>query len=225
MTYTSSAMTALAACLVLTLAGCRTPPPSTAIKSNSPALRGIKSWVAAGAGQYNTAFTGSLDYDNHVSAVVGHLDLINAYRFTLALQSTNGQCAFVLHRNWAGTHFFVQPHRAYAALARAIGKGISLAFRRPEGPWRAAVKAAADVVVYKDANANRFQWNFTPGANGLLLTQLHVKTPSGADYVITFSTPSAGGTGSMDISDSTLHFVLHVRLHKSSEASITARIP
>ena len=225
MTYSSSAMTALAACLVLTLAGCRNPPPSTAIKTDSPALRGIKSWVAAGAGPCNTAFTGSLDYDNHVSAVVGHLDLINAYRFTLALQSTDAQCAFVLHRNWAGTHFFVQPRRSYAALARAIGKGVSLAFRRPEGPWHATVKAAADVVVYKDANDNRFQWNFTPGANGLLPTHLHVKTPSGADYVVTFNSTAAGGAGSMVISDSALNYILHVRLHTSSEASITARIP
>ena len=225
MKNTSSVMAALAVILLLTLAGCRNPPPSTAIKTDSPALRGIKSWVAAGAGPCNTRFTGSLTRGTQSSAVIGHLDLINAYRFTLAVQSTDGQCAFVLHRNWAGTHFFVQPHRAYAALARAIGKGISLAFRRPEGPWRAAVKAAADVVVYKDANDNRFQWNFTPGANGLLPTHLHVKTPSGADYVVTFNSTAAGGAGSMVISDSALNYILHVRLHTSSEASITARIP
>lgn len=225
MTNTSSVMAALAAVLLLTLAGCRNPPPSTAIKTDSPALRGIKSWVAAGAGPCNTRFTGSLTCGNQSSAVIGHLDLINAYRFTLAVQSTNGQCAFVLHRNWAGAHYFVQPHPAYAALAKAIGTGVSLAFRRPEGPWHAAVKAGADVVVYKGANANRFQWDFMADGKGLLLTHLRVQTPSGPVYVITFNTPSAKGKDSIDIADSALHFVLHLRLHNNSEACLNTRIP
>lgn len=225
MTNTSSAVTTLAAMLLLTLGGCRNPPPSSAMKTNSPAQRGIKSWVAAGAGPCNTTLTGSLTYDQHVRAIVGHLDLINAYRFTLALQSTNGQCAFVLHRNWAGMHFFVHPRRAYAALAKAIGTGLSLACRRPEGPWQVAVNAASDVVVYKDANNNRFQWDFTPDGSGLRLTRLRVETPSGAVYVIAFNTPSGEGKDSIDISDSTLHFVLHLRLHNNSEAGLNPRIP
>ncbi len=225
MTRTSSTIAAVAAGVMLTLAGCRNPPPSSALKSNSPALRGIKSWVAAGAGQYNAVLTGSLDYDNRISAMVGHLDLINAYRFTLTLQSTDGRYAFILHRNWAGTHFFVQPRRSDVALARAIGKAISLAFRRPEGPWHAAVQASGDVVTYKDANDNRFQWNFTAGTNSLLLTHLSVKTPSGANYGVTFNSTTEGEPGSMVISDSALNYILHLRLQVNSAASITARLP
>ncbi len=225
MTCKSIMITAVAACLALALAGCRNPPPSTALKSNSPALRGIKSWVDAGAGQYNAAFTGSLDYNNHVSAIVGHLDLINAYRFTLTLQSTDGRYAFILHRNWAGTHFLVQPRRSDLALARAIGEGISLAFRRPEGPWHAAVKASGDVVVYKDANDNRFLWNFAVSPNGLLPTHLSVKTPSGANYAVTFNSSPVGEPESMVISDSALNYILRLRQHTNSATSITARIP
>jgi hypothetical protein len=221
-----SALTAVSASiLTLTLAGCRNPPPSTALKSDSPALRGIQSWVARGAGQYDGRFIGSLNYDNQIMAIFGHLDLINAYRFTIALQSTNGQCAFILRRNWAGLHFSVPPSDSYLALARVIGEGVSLAFRRPEGPWRANVKGSADVVRYKDANDNRFQWRLLPGANQLLPAKLAVKTPSGTHYMMTYTNDGAQVPDALTIVGASPAYVLQLRLAAHNIAAALAQSP
>lgn len=225
MNFRSAMAAVLSTILLLTLAGCRNPPPSRAMNSNAPALRGIKSWVAAGAGPYDGKLIGTLEYDNQSIPVVGRLDLINAYRFTLALQTVDGKCAFVLHRNWAGTHFLRSPSDSYRALARTIGEEISLAFRRPEGPWRAVVTASTDVVRYKNANDSKFDWRLTSGPNHLLLTQLLVKRPAGSRFIFTFIDDAAGVPAGMTMSDSSPQCTLQLQLTDRNQVTAMAHLP
>ena len=225
MNFKASIPAALSTILLLMLAGCRNAPPSTAMKSDSPALRAIKSWVAAGAGHYDGRFSGSLDYDNQAMPICGQLHLINAYRFTLALQSVDGRCAFVLRRNWAGAHFLRSPSGSYVALARAIGEGVSLAFRRPEGPWRAAIKGSEPIVAYKDANDNKFHWQLGFGSKHLLVTQLGVKTPSGCHYVVTYIDDAAEGPAGLTISATSPRYLLQLRLTDRNQVTAMAEIP
>ncbi len=96
----------LVAFLTLTLAGCRNPPPYTGIQGPSQAVRRVKTWLAAGVGQYDGQVTGTLDYRHRIIPIIGHLNLTNAYHFILCLQSVNGRTAFILRRNWAGGTFY-----------------------------------------------------------------------------------------------------------------------
>ncbi len=211
----------LAVFLTLILAGCHTPA-ATGMKHHSPTISGIKAWIVRGVGGYNGRLTGVLNYRNSVIPVVGHLDLTNAYRFTLTLQSADGSWAFILRRNWAGSHFIVPPGRGYKPVALAIGEAVSLAFRRPEGPWTAEVKGTMDTVKYKDANDNKFQWRLVRVGRSLVLNQTRVKRPTGNRAVITYTGRGRFPTG-VSISDRHWRYTLQLNLRDIQALSVMAR--
>ncbi|MGC9258520.1 MAG: hypothetical protein ACP5I8_00375 [Phycisphaerae bacterium] len=215
----------LAAILTLTLAGCRNAPPATGIQGPARAVRSVKTWLAAGVGQYDGRLTGLLDYRQRVIPIIGHLNLINAYRFTLRMQSLDGRAAFILRRNWAGTHFIVPPSESYVSVARAIGEGVSLAFRRPEGPWTAHSHAAIIVVKYKDANANHFQWRLMRMGRSMVLQQARVRCCSGANVMITYTNVADHFPGGLTISDSQAHYLLRLQLRKRGRSPVMAVAP
>ncbi len=215
----------LVAFLTLTLAGCRNPPPSTGIQGPSQAVRRVKTWLAAGVGQYDGQVTGTLDYRHRIIPIIGHLNLTNAYHFILCLQSVNGRTAFILRRNWAGAHFIFPPPVSYVSVARAIGEGISLAFRRPEGPWTARWQGAVDTVKYKDANANDFQWHLVSMNRGMVLQQTRVRRFSGTGVMITYTHWNHHFPGVLTISDSHAHYSLRLQLRHHGPAPVMAAAP
>ncbi len=210
--------------VTLTLAGCRNPPPSGGMQGKSQAVRGVKSWLAAGVGSYSGSFSGTLEYNNTPMPVAGRLKMINAYRFVLAMQSEDGKITFILRRNWGGSHFLIAPAASYASAARAIGEGFSLAFRRPEGPWTAAAEKNTVIVRCTNANASRLRWWLARSPAALLLVKATASRPSGGRYVITFAKGANRFPAAMTISDFKHHYVLMVRFSNTAPPEM-ARVP
>jgi hypothetical protein len=207
---------AMALIATLTLAGCRNPTPSRDIQGNSPIAQKVKSYLAAGVGRYAGSFSGTLTFQGSVMPVAGQLTMINAYRFVLTLQTADDNIAFILRRNWGGSHFLIAPAASYTSVAREIGEGFSLAFRRPEGPWTAAAEKGIVTVRYHDANANRFAWHLVRSPGSLNLATTKVRRPNGVRYVFTYTTGTHGFPSAMTMADSRGHYALRLRFSNNA---------